>query len=66
MSVESQDFLAYSTNPLWESSEHPKFLASFPSLLPTNSEANTLPGNLVTREFFSTPTRAGVGHGGEH
>lgn len=26
----------------------------------------TLPGNLVTREFFSTPTRAGVGHGGEH
>ncbi|KAM5514533.1 hypothetical protein FOXYSP1_05500 [Fusarium oxysporum f. sp. phaseoli] len=41
MSMESQDFLAYSTNPLWESSEHPKFLASFPSLLPTNSEANT-------------------------
>lgn len=26
----------------------------------------TLPGNLVTREFFSTPTRAGVGHGSEH
>ncbi|KAI1030882.1 hypothetical protein LB503_012312 [Fusarium chuoi] len=41
MPVEGQDFLAYSTNPVWESSEPTKFLASFPSLLPTNSKAHT-------------------------